>query len=118
VEKDIWQNLHEFYLLETEKELKWKLKEIKEWLHSNFSISFVLALSISSVYKQQLTHQNLSGKFIKVYLQDVPASLQGYSAVSVNELNKLAFPKFINQYLQDHPLEKLKTWDETSPLLT
>jgi A/G-specific adenine glycosylase len=57
--------------------------------------------SVSPVYKQQLTHQNLSGQFIAVDISVIPESLLHMQKIEQNALQSLAFPKFINQYLQD-----------------
>jgi len=68
--------------------------------------------SVSPVYKQQLTHQNISGQFIAVDIAVVPKSLLHMQKIEMNALQSLAFPKFINQYLQDEATSN--TWQ---PLL-
>ncbi|HEX8277641.1 MAG TPA: hypothetical protein VF540_03070, partial [Segetibacter sp.] len=57
--------------------------------------------NVSRVYKQHLTHQNLQGRFITITLSSVPASLQHFVAVDKESFQLVAFPKFINQYLQE-----------------
>lgn len=104
VEKDIWQNLYEFYLFESEKELSWKKKEIEKWLYEQLAVVNFSIISISNSYKQQLTHQNIVGKFIKVELQSVPDTLHGFLKVKASDLSLIAFPKLINQYLQEQPV--------------
>lgn len=98
--KDIWQDLHEFYLLETDEQIKWDNKLVKEWLHEQFDITKPEVLHISPLHKQQLTHQEIKGQFIKAKLATIPQSLQHYQWLPANEMDKLAFPKFINQYLE------------------
>jgi A/G-specific adenine glycosylase len=104
LEKDIWQNLHEFYLFESDKEMNWKPKVIEKWLSEQLGISNFSIANISPCYKQQLTHQNLVGKFIKIKLERVPETLQHFLKFKTAELSLVAFPKFINQYLHGHPL--------------
>ncbi|MCW3109190.1 MAG: mutY [Segetibacter sp.] len=104
VEKDIWENLYEFYLFESDKELTWKQKEIEKWLYEQLGISNLSVINISPSYKQQLTHQSLVGKFIKVRLPSVPGTLQHFVKLKTSEVSLVAFPKFINQYLQENPL--------------
>lgn len=100
-EKDIWQNLFEFVLIETEKFLSEKdffsSKEFKFLLpKKNYSV-----INVSKKLKQQLTHQTISGRFIHVLLNSKIDSLKKYSLVSQKQLDLLPFPKFINSYLQD-----------------
>jgi A/G-specific adenine glycosylase len=103
IEKDIWENLYEFYLYESSKELHWKQKDIKQWLGDQLAITDFSIIKISDPYTQQLTHQTLSGRFITITLPVVPASLQHFLEQNVGQLSLVAFPKFINQYLQDQP---------------
>ncbi len=99
-EKDIWNNLFEFLLFESNLELDQKgiLKEIKKkgWLAKNdFEEK-----SISSLYKQQLSHQHIAGRFIKLKLLQKPKLSGKILWINKNEIKNYAFPKFINQYLQ------------------
>lgn len=98
--KDIWQNLHEFVLLEEtapvdEPELLQKLSVI--FGTGNFSDT-----RISTLFRQQLTHQTIHGTFIKTRLLK-PAVPEGYTAVDKKAMGKLAFPRLINTYLEQDP---------------
>lgn len=105
IEKDIWENLYEFYLFETNTEWNLKLPEIKDFLYKQLGIANFRVTRISKIFTQQLTHQNLQGRFISIHLTEIPQSLQHYKAVKAESLSLIAFPKFINQYLQsDHVL--------------
>ena len=55
---------------------------------------------ISTIYKQQLTHQTIYGQFIKVKLTRAP-NLTGFKKTSTIDLLQLPFPKFITTYLRD-----------------
>ena len=99
-EKDIWQNLYEFYLLETAKEWDCKKAEIENVLQAQLGIETFKIDEISTVFTQQLTHQHLQGKFVRISLDKTPEALTHYKAVKKENLALLAFPKFINQYLQ------------------
>lgn len=100
IQKDIWQNLYEFYLFETDKERDWKPREIQKWLQEHLDINKFGIEDVSKVFLQQLTHQNLQGKFIAVRLEEMPASLRHLKRLNKEELAQIAFPKFINHYLQ------------------
>lgn len=97
--KDIWENLFEFYLLEAGEQIKWDNELVKEWLEVQFGLKDAIVHHISAMYSQQLTHQQIKGQFIKIHLQKIPDSLMQYQWLPVNKIKKLAFPKFINQYL-------------------
>lgn len=96
--KDIWQNLHEFYLLETEEPVKWDEVAVKKWLKDQIGISKAVVNEISPLSVQQLTHQQIKGQFISVQLESIPAFLKKYPWYSSKALQKMAFPKFITQF--------------------
>ena len=70
--KDIWQNLDEFYLLETNEKPNWSKNAIHEWLTTQFNISDGVILHISPLIVQQLTHQLIKGYFIRVEISSIP----------------------------------------------
>lgn len=100
--RDIWQNLYEFILVETEKPLSIealkKLLAQKKILPAKYKL-----IATSAVYKQQLTHQTIQGQFIRV---ELPGPLKAGLAefVSQEKLRQLPFPKFIVNYLTDKKL--------------
>ncbi|MEO5564660.1 MAG: A/G-specific adenine glycosylase [Chitinophagaceae bacterium] len=98
--KDIWQQLHEFPMIETEQEQdKEKIiakAEKQNWLTKNgYEIS-----SISPLFKQQLSHQFIAGRFITIRVKNKSALPKEWHWVTADQLAHLAFPKFINQYLE------------------
>lgn len=99
VNKDIWQGLHEFYLVESTKSIHWSPPIIEEWLQTQLGIKRATITSISAPQKQQLTHQLINGLFIEIELTQIPESLKGLSWVSAKQANQLAFPRFITAYL-------------------
>lgn len=99
VDKDIWQNLHEFYLIETDKKQIWTINFTADLLKRQMNILKPRILKISEIFKQQLTHQKIEVVFIEVELTSIPKSLKKYQWISTNEIKKIAFPKAINEYL-------------------
>ena len=100
-EKDIWQDLYEFPLIETAGEMDKKkilqAAEKKKWLtKKNYEL-----LTVSPLFKQQLSHQFIAGQFIKIRLKKKPAVKNNWLWVSKNKAGKYAFPQFINQYLRE-----------------
>jgi A/G-specific adenine glycosylase len=97
--KDIWQELHEFPLLETEGEQDWEMviniAEKNGLLPRN---NYVVSL-VSNVVRQQLSHQLISGQFIEITLKKKPDFKNDWQWLTKKQLQSLAFPKFINSYL-------------------
>ena len=102
--KEIWENLHEFLLLETNRLML--LEEIKatEFFKNIVGANKAFVLNVSKIYKQQLTHQTLQGSFIQLILTQEP-HLKGFKAVTYKEMTKLAFPKFITGFLAENHLK-------------
>lgn len=98
--KDIWQDLYEFYLLESDEQIKWDTLLVKEWLLEQFNLTKTDVGFISPLQKQQLTHQQIKGQFIKVRFEAIPESLGQYQWIHASKMKTLAFPKFINQFLE------------------
>ncbi len=99
--KDIWHNLYEFILIETDQMIPedefLTSKSVKTLFNrNNFKID-----KVSKTYSQKLTHQTITGRFIHITLKNTSQPLKKYTTVSKSELKKLAFPKFITSYLQD-----------------
>jgi A/G-specific adenine glycosylase len=103
--KDIWQDLYEFPLIETvnkcnEKDIL-KIAEKKKWILKREHE----VLSISPIFKQQLSHQLISGQFIKLNLKRKTQPVNdpivaGWLWVNRYRIRNHAFPQFINQYLR------------------
>ena len=96
--KDIWNNLFEFMLIESNLKLDKRgvLKEIKEkgWLKDAFEIT-----SYAEIFRQQLSHQLIEGQFTRIQLHQKPALMENVVWVKKAEIRNYAFPKFINQFL-------------------
>ncbi len=94
--KDIWQNLHEFVLVEFEKYVTpdklLKNKNILEIIDKPYEL-----LNVSEIYHQKLTHQNINGIFIHLKIKQ-PLQTNQYKLVTKKAIKKLAFPRLITQY--------------------
>jgi A/G-specific adenine glycosylase len=100
-EKDIWQNLYEFILIETDRMIPEDEFLNGQSVQKLFNRKSVKIDKVSKTYSQKLTHQTITGRFIHITLKKAVQPLKKYVPVSKNELKKLAFPKFIASYLQD-----------------
>ncbi len=99
--KDIWQDLHEFYLVESPTMLNWNNGNIQNWLSDQLGIHQSTIVKLSPIRKQQLTHQQISGQFIHIHLPEISASLQGLTWVKSQQMKKIAFPRFITAYFEE-----------------
>lgn len=100
MEKDIWENLFEFVLFESEGAvdgISARLPFLKKLLKGHpFEIT-----NISRVYRQQLTHQTIHGQFVKISVKEPVSSLDDYLLVDKKQLSRYAFPRFITTFLNE-----------------
>ncbi|MEO8854413.1 MAG: A/G-specific adenine glycosylase [Ginsengibacter sp.] len=99
-EKDIWQNLYEFILIETDSYLSREEIIVNEQILSLLNFTQFEVRSISKMQRHKLTHQTIYGRFIHVKIQQ-PFVSTDYFSVNKKELMKQPFPKFITSYLTD-----------------
>ena len=98
-QKDIWQNLHEFILIEMNKPVEVKKLLSGETFIKTIGKNYKL-LGISKTYKQQLTHQTIHGCFILIKMtKKIVAG--GYELMEKSKMQELAFPRFITGWFED-----------------
>ncbi len=103
MEKDIWQNLYDFPLIESEaliedgKFLK-KQKQWKKWL-DNISIEIE---RVTEPMKQDLTHQRIIARFWEITISGdgFCAPDENWIAINRENIKDFAFPKVIDTYLR------------------
>ena len=104
-EKDIWRGLYEFPLIESPKHIALtkilQLAKKKKW----FSKKNYVSIAVSRLYKQQLSHQQIKGQFIRVRLRQKTGLKNDWLWMTKHKIRKYAFPKFINQFLQQMAIE-------------
>ena len=97
-EKDIWQNLWEFILVEMKEKVNAealiKTNQFKDLFNGQ-----PLSIKTSDFYKQQLTHQTIEGLFLHVKAEN-RFRYENYTLINNTEIKNLAFPKFITAYLE------------------
>ncbi len=99
--KDIWQNLYEFVLLDSDIAISAEELERQAFLKELFNGVPFTTQNITRIYTQQLTHLELRGKFIHIRTSAMLEALNQYELIAVKDLRKFAFPKFILSYLQE-----------------
>ncbi|HKH62658.1 MAG TPA: A/G-specific adenine glycosylase [Flavitalea sp.] len=99
IEKDIWQNLHEFVLFESPGPIGGPFQK-HSFLKRLFPNPTYEINRISKLYKQQLTHQHIHGQFIIMKATN-ELVIHDYILVEKKKIKEYAFPKFINQFLNE-----------------
>lgn len=104
-QKDIWQHLHEFPLIESKNsdEITNAITEAqkKGWLSQSDKIDIS-----DSVYKQKLTHQTIYARFIRVKVYKASNALEAYEWISIKSVSGISFPKIINEFLNKEIIKK------------
>lgn len=97
---DIWQNLHEFILLETPAPVNaQELQDSPAFKTVMQKVSYTVQ-GVSAAFKQQLTHQTIHSQFLLLSASEKPA-IMDYMAVPNARLNNYAFPKTITDFLEN-----------------
>jgi A/G-specific adenine glycosylase len=92
-ENDIWANMYDLPMIETEKLLQPEIIILQPEALNNFGKDIVIE-DISPVYKHILTHQRLYVRFIKIKTESVDLEPKWFFS-DVEDLKKFAFPKII-----------------------
>ena len=95
-QKGIWQNLYEFPLIESEKEMD--LDAVSELIFNKYHSEFkIIGISNSNAQGQihKLSHQHLNINFWKVKVKgDIPGAING------NSIKKFPFPKVVFNFIE------------------
>lgn len=106
IQKDIWQSLYQFPLIETEKPVTQTdlLKDSPTWQRL-FSTANPHISGRSGSFEQTLSHQKIKAVFLKIDLSELPKALPDtYFCTPLSEIGQYAFPKIIDWYLTDNSL--------------
>lgn len=101
-QKDIWQQLYEFPLIELETSEKDKntIKKSALW-QKLFGENEVIITKISKPYRQTLSHQKIIAHFWEI---EAKVSAPQFLRINRAAIRQYAFPKVIDWYLQDKSL--------------
>ena len=105
--KDVWQNLFEFPLIETKiRFTESKLPGTKEW-KNYFKTDGTIIHSFSEERKHLLSHQRLHARFIKLTILDKNFQKPDqWERVQKIKVKNYAVPKLIDKYLEEQNLNK------------
>jgi A/G-specific adenine glycosylase len=96
IQNDIWKNLFDFPMIETERAISYKKLILqKEW-NEIFSRKKVVLLSESKIYRHILSHQVIVAKFYQLKI----ASESGlpFKKIFLKDLDKYPVPRLIEKY--------------------
>lgn len=101
-QKDIWQNLYDFPLIESEHIVEQliffqKNKNWNTWLDG----VEVLNSRLSVPFKQELTHQRIFVRFWEIELDGAFSPEKNWIPIEREKLREYAFPKVIDRYFQE-----------------
>ena len=91
--KDIWQNLYQFPLKESEKEILSPF-ELKETI-----VNQSVFLKVSDQFKHILSHQRIYAKFWEFNLAEMPV-FKGWKKIKKRDIQEFAIPRLIEKYLE------------------
>lgn len=102
MDKDIWQNLYEFVLVEHQNKIDLsQLKNIKSIIKNvNISTKNFTIEEISDESSQILSHQIIKGQFIHLKCTNFYPGNE-YVPIALSKIKQFPFPKFITSYLKD-----------------
>ncbi len=104
-EKDIWQNLYDFPLIETSGLLTKKELITHQIFQKIVGNNACQIKKISRPYKQVLTHQKIIAIFWEIELNDnLKQNDLIFFQVKQKNINNFAFPKIVDLYLKDKSL--------------
>ena len=95
--RDIWQQLYELVLIETEKPCS--ENEMETEMQKHYHIKGLQDISAFRQTTQKLSHQTIHFSFATVFLLKKQPIAQ-YQWVPVSSLNQLAFPKTLKEYIE------------------
>jgi A/G-specific adenine glycosylase len=97
-EKDIWQNLFEYVTVEIKEDMDTttflRSAAFKKMAANNkFEVK-----ETSKLYRQQLSHQTIHGRFLLIEIKKEWPCLKTYQLLNEKQIRELPFPRMLNQW--------------------
>lgn len=99
--KDIWKDLYEFYVEESDKAIQWNEKTIEQFFADRFQVRLINRPIFSNTYTQLLTHQTIHTRFVVVPIRQKNELLKKFHWVKVRSVNELPFPKTAKTFIDE-----------------
>ena len=102
IHKDIWKNLYDFPLIETENEFSFSDNSIFKAIENFLNTDKFTIKSISGQYKHKLSHQTIYAHFIELQIDSIDKLkiLENYYNINIEDLSKYPIPKLIDNYIE------------------
>ncbi len=100
-EKDIWRGLYEFFLVETGRAVASEEVLASATFRDTIGENHYEVVDVSDEFSQQLTHQTIRGRFIRIRIQAPLPQEYSLKLYGKKQIEGLPFPKFISSYLED-----------------
>ena len=101
MQKDIWEGLFEFPLIETTQSMSFEeiceTETFKNLFHDTGKITFSVA---SDEVKHILTHQIIHAKFYKAEIQKDNPYLKNYLKIPLEQIDDYAVPRLIHRFIE------------------
>jgi len=103
---DIWKNLYDFLLVESDKKTKLNNPFISSVLHEKYGVSNITVKNISKEYIHKLTHQVIHAKFIMVSVdKKLDVTLEKFVILTPkNKLIDYPVPRLIEMFLKEYKI--------------
>jgi A/G-specific adenine glycosylase len=101
--KDVWRHLYQPILLETEAPLTPEELIARPLVQKMSRGCEISQDQISPIYTQLLTHQQISGRFVNIRLQELPELPLPYEWFPLSGLHSVAFPRHVRNYFDALP---------------
>lgn len=99
--KDIWQNLYEFPMIETQRDLEWEeLVKEESFLRLFQNVTDMNLLKQYPVFKHILSHRIIYARFYEIELSGFTSAFSSCTEVRESELGNYAVPRLISLYLE------------------
>lgn len=98
---DIWKNLYELPLIETERDLEWEeLQELPEWKDIFKKVGVLQINPVSINHKHVLSHRIIYAKFYRVIVENDLFLKNKYTRAEVSELHEYPISRLVEKYFE------------------
>ena len=101
VEKDIWKNLFEFPLVETNEETEIETLVVKDDFRKRVQTNQFVIENVSNWKIHIFSHQRIHYRFFRIRLADENPTLDNLIPVNKEDIFKFAVPKLLETYLNE-----------------